>query len=71
MTPWAVDAHEHEPGVTKHSQVLGHRGLRDPELALHDRGDRTGRHLVVDEELEDAPAHRVPEDVEGVHHPPV
>ena len=71
MAPWAVHAHRDEPGVAKHSQVLRHRRLGDAELTLHDRRDLTRRHLVVDEELEDAAAHRVAEDVEGVHHPPV
>ena len=71
MAARAVHAHRDEPGVAKHSQVLRHRRLGDAELTLHDRRDLTRGHLVGDEELEDAAAHRVAEDVEGVHHPPV
>ncbi|AKF03537.1 hypothetical protein DB32_000686 [Sandaracinus amylolyticus] len=52
--------------------MLGDRGLRDPELAPDDRDDLTRGVLAVGrQELEDAPPHRVSQDVEGVHQPPV
>ena len=47
--------------------MLGDRGLGDAELLLHDRGDLAGRLLAVGEQLQDAAADRVAEDVEGVH----
>ena len=67
----AVGAHADEPGIPEDPQVLRHGGLGDPELVLHDPRDRARRQLVVDEELQDATSHRVAEDVEGVHQPPV
>nr|MDT0665546.1 hypothetical protein [Micromonospora sp. DSM 115978] len=47
--------------------MLGHRGLGDAEFGLHRRGHRPRSHLAVGEQFEDAPAHRVAEDVERVH----
>ena len=47
--------------------MLRHGGLRDPELALGDLGDRPGGQLAVREQLEDPPPDRVAQDVERVH----
>ena len=71
VTARAVGPHADESGVPEDPQVLRHGGLGDPELVLHDPGDRTRCQLVVDEEFQDAPSNRVAEDVEGVHQPPV
>jgi hypothetical protein len=50
-------------------------GWGDAELALDHLGHLPGRRFAVGEQLEDAPAHRVAQHVEGVHrrraHPPV
>jgi hypothetical protein len=66
-----IGANANEASVPEDSQVLGYSGLGDCELVLHDRGDRPRRQLVVDEQLQDPASHRVAEDVEGVHQPPV
>ena len=71
MAAGAVGAHADETGIAENAQVLRHRRLGDPELVPHDPGDRARRQLIVDEQLEDAAAHGVAEDVEGVHQPPV
>lgn len=47
--------------------MLGHRGLGDAELALHDRGHLARGALAVGKELQDPAADRVTEDVEGMH----
>ena len=43
------------------------RGLADAELVLHDAPDVAGGEFAVGEQFDDAPAHRVAEDVECVH----
>ena len=47
--------------------MLRHRGLRDAELALDHLADLAGAALAVCEQLEDAAADRIAEDVERVH----
>jgi prolyl-tRNA editing enzyme YbaK/EbsC (Cys-tRNA(Pro) deacylase) len=47
--------------------VLRHRRLGDAELLLDDGTDLTGRPLAVGEQVQDPPADRITEDVEGVH----
>jgi hypothetical protein len=47
--------------------VLRDRRLRDAELPLHDRGHVAGRPLALGQQLQQAPPHRVAQDVEGVH----
>ena len=56
-----------KPDLAQHAQVLRHGGLRDAELALDDVADLARALLAVGEQLEDAPADRIPEDVERVH----
>jgi hypothetical protein len=53
--------------LAKHTQVLRDRGLADAEFQGDDSHDLTRRPLVLEEQLEDPPAHRVCEDVERVH----
>jgi hypothetical protein len=45
--------------------VLRHSRLGDPEPALHNRRDVPGGALTVGEQLEESPAYRVTQDVEG------
>jgi hypothetical protein len=47
--------------------VLRDRRLRDPELGLDDGRDRSGGQLTVGQQLQDAAADRVSENVERVH----
>jgi hypothetical protein len=63
----AFGAHRREPRFTQDAEVLGHRGLGDPELGADDLGDRARRLLTGGEELEDASADGIAEDVERVH----
>ena len=63
----AVGAHGGEARLAQHAEVLRDRGLRDAELALDDFADLARAALAVGEQLEDAPADRVSEDVERVH----
>jgi hypothetical protein len=58
-----------ESVVAKHPEMLGYRGLGDPELALDDVADLTGRLLVLGDQLDDASADRITEYVESVHVP--
>ena len=63
----AVGPHAREAALAQDAEVTRHRGLRQPELGL-DRGAHvTRRPLTLGEELEDAAADRVAEDVEGLH----
>ena len=50
--------------------MLRHRGLGDAELGLDDFDDLAGAPLALGKQFEDAPPHRVAEDVEGVHQAP-
>ena len=63
----AVGAHGGESRLAQHAQVLRDRGLRDAELARDDLAEVAGAALAVREQLDDAPADRVSEDVERVH----
>src|SRR5688572_20567397 len=56
-----------EARLAQHLEVLGDRRLGDPELAVHDLDDRARSPLAAREQLEDAAAHRIPEDVQRVH----
>ena len=65
--PRAVRPHPREPAVAEHPEVLGNSRLGDAELRLHDVRDRAGAQLASGEELQDATANRIAEDVECVH----
>jgi len=53
--------------LAQHAQVLGDRGLRDPELGPDGGGEVSRGELARGEQLQDPPTHRVAEDVERVH----
>ena len=53
--------------LAQHAQVLGDRGLRDPELGLDGGGEIARGQLTRGEQLQDPPTHRVTQDVERVH----
>lgn len=63
----AFGAHGREAGLAQHAEVLGHTGLRDPEIGLDDVADRTGALLSIGEQLEDPPPDRVAQHVERMH----
>ena len=63
----ALGPHRREPGLAQDAEVLGDRGLGDAEFGPDDLRDRPGRALALGQQLEDAPADRVAEDVERVH----
>src|SRR5262249_61963466 len=63
----ALGADGREAAVAEHLQVLRDRGLGDAELGPHDRGDRARGQLTLGEQLQDATANRIAEDVERVH----
>ena len=65
--PRPVRADRREAAVAEDLEVLRDGRLRDAELGLDDRGDRPCRQLAIGEQLEDAAADRVSEDVERVH----
>jgi hypothetical protein len=69
QAPGAVGADGGEAVLAQDAQVLRHARLRDAELGLDDGTDGARGLLAVGEELEDAPADRVAEDVERVHGP--
>jgi hypothetical protein len=64
--PRALGPDAREPVVAQHPQLLRYGGLGDVELALNHRADLAGSQLAVGQELKDAPADGVSEDVEGV-----
>ena len=64
----AVGADRGEAGLAQDAQVGRDAGLGDAELALDDRADRARGLLAVGEQLEDAAADGIAEDVEGVRH---
>ena len=65
--PGALGADGREAVVAQHLEVLAHRRLADPELVA-DPGRHVARAgLAGGEQLEDAAAYGVAEDVEGVH----
>jgi hypothetical protein len=53
--------------VPQYLQVLRHRRLTDGEFGLDRRRDRTGGLFTGRQQFQDPPAHRVPQDIEGVH----
>jgi len=61
-----IHARVDEPGIAEHPQVLRHRRLADGEL-VNELADGA---LAVAEQVEDAPALRLGEDVEGEGHTP-
>ena len=63
----AVWPNGRKPAVTEDLEVLRHGRLRNPELLLDDRRDRTRRDLAVSEQLEDPASNGIPKDVECVH----
>jgi hypothetical protein len=56
-----------EPRLPEQAKVLGHTGLRDPEFGLNDLPDLAGRPHARGKKLQDAPANRIAQHVEGVH----
>ena len=62
-----LGAHSREPRLAQDAEVLGHRGLGDPELGSDGLGDRARRLLTAREQLENASADGIAEDVERVH----
>src|SRR5262245_18692686 len=65
VLPFGADCRK--PVISQHFQMLRHRRLRDRELVLHDGADRPGRYLAVGEQLQDATAHWITQNVERVH----
>jgi hypothetical protein len=65
----AVDARRGEAIVAQHFQMLRNGSLGDAVLVLDHLDDRAGGQFAIGEELENAPPHRVAEDVESVHQP--
>ena len=64
--PCAVGPHPGEAVVAQDAEVLRDRRLADTEVWADDLHDLTGGCLPGREQFEDAAAHRVAEDVEGV-----
>lgn len=56
-----------EPAFTQDAQVLGDSRLADAELVCDDGHDLARRAFILKEELEDASADRIAEDVECMH----
>src|SRR5688500_3388882 len=69
--PCPVSAHGREPAFAKHFQLLRDRRLRDRELPGDHLYDFARRVLTLGEQLEDSTTHRIAEDFEGMHQPPV
>jgi hypothetical protein len=65
--PGALGPYGREPAVAQHAQMLGDGGLGDPELGPYDVRDRPGGPFTVGQQFQNASAHRVAKDVEGVH----
>ena len=66
--PLTIGPYRGEAVVPQYFQVLRHRRLSDRELVLNGRTDRTRCQLSVGQQLEDAPADRIAQDIESVHH---
>ena len=60
----SVGVDRREAMVAQHFQMLGDGGLRDPELLPHDRDDLSRGVAILGEDLENAPADRIAEDVD-------
>ena len=58
--PLGFDARLHEAGLAQHAEVLGHRGLGHPQLAL----DLADGSLRRRQQAEDGPAVRLRDDCE-------
>src|SRR5262245_57131981 len=56
-----------EATVTQHAQVLRYGGLRDAEFLLDHGRDGARAQLAAGEELDDAPSHRIAQDIERMH----
>lgn len=67
QSPSAVRAHRRERLLSQDAQVLRNGRLGDAELILDDRAELAGGSLAVREDLENAPAYRISEDIERVH----
>ncbi len=65
--PLTLGPHRGEAVIPQHFQVLRHRRLADRELILDGGTDDAGRQLSVGEQLENAPANRITQDIERVH----
>jgi hypothetical protein len=63
----SLGAHRRKPRLAQDPEVLGHRGLGDPELGSDDLGERARRVLTGREQLENPSADGIAEDVERVH----
>lgn len=66
-TPVAFDAHGGKTAFAQHSQMLRGSWLGDPELCLNHIAKFACGALPVSEEFEQAPAHRVAENLERMH----
>jgi hypothetical protein len=62
-----IGPNRREPVLAQHPEVLGHGGLTDPELRADLVDELAGRAFSVGEQLEQPAAHRIAEDIEGVH----
>ncbi len=51
--------------------MLRHGRLRNPELCLNDRTDRSGGHLAIGQQLQDPASDGVSEDIECMHSPKI
>src|SRR4051794_23726606 len=65
----SVRAHGGEAALAQDLELHRHRRLADAERLRDDLDHVAGGPLALDQQLEDAPAHGVAEDVEGVHQP--
>ena len=63
----ALGPNGRESAIAEDLEVLRHGRLRDPELCLDDRTDRTGGHLTIGQQLQDPAPDGVSEDIECVH----
>lgn len=63
----AFRANVGEAALAQHTQLARDSRLRKPELRLHDIDDVAGAALAGRQQLENAPPHRIAQDVEGLH----
>src|SRR5688500_8563920 len=70
-TPRPVSANGREPALAKHLQLLRDRRLRDRELPGDYLYDFARRVLALGKQLENSTTHRIAEDFERMHQPPV
>ncbi|MEY9704176.1 hypothetical protein ABIE71_006919 [Bradyrhizobium diazoefficiens] len=69
--PLRLRPNRREAALAQHLEVLRHGGLRDSELRPDRLDDLAGRHFPGRQQLEDATAHGIGEDLEDVHQLPV